>query len=95
MSKIKQIMNHQWKLKASGQCIGGAMVKRTCSNGYVICKNLGLSLTYDQWSFSAITRLLSLTNQTPVLRYVPCALINYLKAIRNTCKAPEKNKEKP
>ena len=35
---------------------GEAMVQRIYSNGYAICKDLGSSPTYDQWSFSPVIR---------------------------------------
>ena len=43
---------------------GDAMVQRSCSNGYAICKILGSSPTYDQWSFSPVTRFLHSKNDT-------------------------------
>ena len=66
---------------------GGATVQHACSNGHAICKDLGLSPTYDQWSFSLVTRFL---HSTPTLTSVPCAPINQLNAIRGACKTSKK-----
>ena len=55
--------------------LGGVMVLRACSNVHAICKDLGSSLTYDQWSFPPVIKFLHLKNQTPTLISVPCALI--------------------
>ena len=46
------------------------MVQCACSNGYAICKDLGSSPTYDQCSFSPVTRFLHSTIE-PHLRHVP------------------------
>ena len=59
----------------------------TCSIGYTVCKHLGLSPTYDQWSFSHVKRFL----RSPIVPHAKiCAPITQLKAISASVKQPNK-----
>ena len=45
------IGNHILELEMMHEGLGGAVVQYTCSNGHAVCKDLGLSPTYNQGSF--------------------------------------------
>ena len=46
------------------------------STSHAIWKDPGSNPTYDQWSFSPVTRFLHSLIEPPTPRFVPCALIN-------------------
>ena len=47
-------VNHVMRQILTG--LGGEMVWSACSNGHAMLKDLGLSPTYDQWSFPPVKR---------------------------------------
>ena len=76
--KFIRLDNVKLKVCCCYRCLDSAMVQLACRNGHVIYKNLGLSPTYDQWSFFACNKFCSLNNVIPMLRSVATVCFNKL-----------------